>query len=67
VTEEQTYDKCKHYGYKKCIHIKTDIMQRALQETPEYYGGEPQQMLPLPTDEEINAICKNCTAFTQGN
>ncbi len=61
----QTHDECKYYGYKKCPHIEDDIMRRANQETPSYYGGNPQQMLPFPTDEEIDKICGSCPAFTQ--
>jgi hypothetical protein len=61
---EQTHDKCKHYSYKKCPHIKDDIMIRANQETPNYYGKVQPILLP-PTDEEINKLCGNCPAFTQ--
>jgi hypothetical protein len=62
---EQTHDKCKYYSYKKCPHIEDDIMIRANQETPNYYGGEIQQMFSFPTEEEINKLCGNCPAFTQ--
>ena len=64
----QTHDECKYFGSKRyCppLKNKNDIMVRANQETPEYYGGEQQQMLPFPTDEEIDAICNDCPAFTQ--
>ena len=61
----QTHDKCKYYGRKKCPHIEDDIMKRANQETPRYYGGEIQQMLPFPTDAEINKICGDCHIFIQ--
>jgi hypothetical protein len=62
MSQKQTYDKCKHYGYKKCPHIKDAVMQRSLQETPEYYGKI--QILPHATDDEINTLCNQCNAFT---
>jgi len=63
VSQIQTHDKCKSFSYKKCPHANDEIMQRATQETPQYYGGEPEQMLPFPTDDEINKICSQCDAF----
>ena len=60
---EKTHDNCKHYGYKKCPHSKDDVMRRANQETPSYYGGKPTQLLELPTNEEKDAICSNCSSF----
>lgn len=61
----QKHDQCKYFGFKKCPHIEDDVMKRANQEMPRYYGGKIQQMLPVPTDEEINKICGICQMFTQ--
>ncbi len=64
MTEKQTHDKCKSFSYKKCPHRSDEIMKKATQDMPQYYGGDPVTMV-FPTDEEINEICDKCDMFIQ--
>ena len=61
---EQTHNKCKYFGFRQCIKLDDDIMQRANQLVPEYHGGKIQEMLPLPSEKEINDLCTDCEKFT---
>ncbi len=64
MVEETLYDQCKLFGSNRCTHAKDDVMKRANQLTPRYYGGKIPMMLPVPTDEEIDDLCRGCSAFT---
>ena len=59
----QTHDKCKCFGFKKCPHIKDDVMKRANQETQRFNGRDIPNA-NFPTDEEINKLCEKCQTFT---
>ena len=64
MSQVKTYKNCKHFGYQSCPHKNEDIMKKATQDIPEYYGGN-YQILSYPTPEEINNICNKCDKFTQ--
>jgi len=60
----RTHDACKYFGYKKCPHLKDEIMKQATQNLPEYHGGKPV-IMSFPTGEEIDEICCNCGTFSK--
>ena len=61
--EDNTFDKCKHYGRQRCPHINDDVMKRANPKIPLYKGSvEYPEYLP---DEEINKLCSECKAFSR--
>jgi hypothetical protein len=61
---EQTHKRCRRFGLNQCPHIQDDVMIRATQETPRFYG-KVQQLLPPPSREEIDGICNRCSEFIQ--
>ena len=63
--QTKTYANCKFFGLPECPNINKEIMKRAAPVLTEHKGGNLKIDLPKPTDEEINAICKDCDKFTQ--
>lgn len=57
------HDKCKYFGYHSCPYKDDEIMKKATQNLPEYYGGN-YPLLSFPKPEEIDAICSKCDKFT---
>jgi hypothetical protein len=58
-----TPDDCKYFGYKACKYSDNEIMKRATQDIPRYYGGR-LPVLDFPDPKEVEAICSECDKFT---
>lgn len=54
---------CNFFGYSACEHKDNEIMKRATQTIPKYYG-EKSPIDPFPSSEEIDALCSTCNKFT---
>ncbi len=56
---------CKYFSSRAhCPNKDNEIMKKATQDIPQYYGGSPQLLSDLPDDNEIDAICSACDKFT---
>jgi hypothetical protein len=60
----KSYKNCKFFSYQACPHKNEELMKRATQDIPQYYGGN-YPTLSFPQDEEIDAKCSKCNKYTQ--
>ncbi len=58
----KSHKTCKLYGYKKCPQRKSEIMQKALQDTPEFHGVTVHT-LSFPLSDEVDSICSTCESY----
>lgn len=61
---QKKHSNCKHFGYGTCPQKDNEIMKKATQDIPQYYGGKIPT-LSFPDAEEIDAICSKCDSFTE--
>jgi hypothetical protein len=64
MAQRKTHKNCRLFSYESCAHKNHEVMKKATQDIPQYYGGN-YAILSFPQDEEIDAICANCDKFTQ--